>query len=83
MWNPRKKRMRLNDDVKEVRRAYEYCPRGRNWAVYLRVTYRRGESFPPDTFSTGDKVSEFLTREEARREVYRLNGWRYRERRGK
>lgn len=28
------------------------------------------------TGSTGTKVGQFLTKEEARREVYRLNGWK-------
>lgn len=46
---------------------YEYRPRGRNWAVY-RV--RRDT-----TGSVGTKIGEYLTREEARRKVYDLNGW--------
>lgn len=47
---------------------YEYRPHGRNWVVY-RI--RRDA-----TGSTGTKVGQFLTKEEARREVYRLNGWK-------
>lgn len=73
--------MQLSDDAKEIHRTYEYRPRGRWWAVYLRVTYRQGDSLPPRIFSLGDKVGEYPTREEARREVYRRNGWNYRERR--
>lgn len=47
---------------------YEYRPHGRNWVVY-RI--RRDA-----TGSIGTKIGEFLTKEEARREVYRLNGWK-------
>lgn len=46
---------------------YEYRPRGRNWAVY-RVRHDA-------TGSVGTKIGEYLTREEARRKVYELNGW--------
>jgi hypothetical protein len=31
------------------------------------------------SISTADKVDEFPTREEARKECYRLNGWKYKE----
>ena len=47
---------------------YEYRPHGRNWVVY-RI--RRDA-----TGSTGTKVGQFLTKEEAQREVYRSNGWK-------
>lgn len=50
---------------------YEYRPRGRNWVVY----HMKGDA----TGGTGKKVGSFLTREEARRECYRLNGWKYKE----
>lgn len=73
--------MQLSSDVKEIHRTYEYAPRGRRWAVCLRITYRQGDCFPPRIFSIGEKVGEYPTREEARREVYRRNGWKYRERR--
>lgn len=46
---------------------YEYQPCGRNWAVYRIKRDATG--------STGTKVGEYLTKEEARREVYKLNGW--------
>lgn len=48
---------------------YTYGPHGRRWAVY------RWEVSPGG--STGTKVAEFATREEARRECFRLNGWKY------
>jgi hypothetical protein len=41
---------------------YTYVPRGRRFAIY-------------DV--GGQKVAEFDTREEAIREVYRLNGWKF------
>lgn len=63
MWSPKKRTMRnLPEEY------YEYRPHGRNWVVY-RI--RRDA-----TGSTGTKVGQFLTKEEARREVYRLNGWK-------
>lgn len=80
MWNPRKRTMQFRSDIKEVHRWYRYRPCGICWAVYLNVTYRQGDSFPPKISTHGTKVGEYLTREEARREVYRLNGWTYKER---
>lgn len=71
--------MQLNSDMKEIHRWYQYRPRGRCWAVYLEITYRQGDVFPPKIFISGTKVGSFLTREEARREVYKLNGWKYKE----
>lgn len=50
---------------------YEYRPKGKNWVVYHMK--RDG------SISTGKKVDTFLHEEEARREVYRLNGWKYKE----
>lgn len=50
---------------------YEYQLHGRNWVVY----HVRRDA----TGSTGTKVGQFLTQEEARSEVYRLNGWKLKE----
>lgn len=72
--------MQWKPDLEAVSREYRYKPHGRCWAVYLFTTYREGDGPSPRLFTTGDKVAEYLTREEARREVYRLNGWRYKER---
>lgn len=47
---------------------YTYKPHRNSWAVYEWKYTKRGAS--------GIKVAEFHTREEARAEVYRLNGWR-------
>lgn len=71
--------MEWNPDLKVVCRKYGYQPHGRCWAVYLFTTYRQGDTSQAYQFTSGDKVAEFLTREEARRETYRLNGWRYKE----
>lgn len=49
-------------------KRYEYMPHGRHWAIYL-VTYT-------EKGAAGQKISEKATREEARAEVYRLNGWK-------
>lgn len=46
---------------------YEYFPQGRTWAVYHFKRTASGWE--------GTKVDTFLTKEEARRETYRLNGW--------
>lgn len=48
---------------------YTYCPKGALWAIY------RWEYYPGG--ATGTKVDERSEREEARRECYRLNGWKY------
>lgn len=50
---------------------YEYRPKGRNWVVYLMKRDAIG--------STGQKLDTYLNEEEARRECYRLNGWKYKE----
>lgn len=71
--------MQWNSDMKEIHRWYQYRPRGRCWAVYLEITYRQGDDLPPKISTHGTKVGYYLTREEARREVYRLNGWTYKE----
>ena len=63
MWNQRKK----------IRRPkYSYAPVGSRWAVYHWLEIR-GYQY------TVDKVGEFPTSEEARKECYRLNGWKYEE----
>lgn len=69
--------MQLLSDMKEIHRWYQYRPRGRCWAVYLDITYRQGDGFPPQISTIGTKVSDYQTKEEAQREVYRLNGWTY------
>lgn len=51
------------------RPKYTYEAQGRNWAVY-RWVYTAGGS-------QGTKVDSFQDREEARKECYRLNGWKY------
>lgn len=48
---------------------YEYRPKGRCWAVYHMIRNAIG--------STGKKMGNFLNEEEARQEVYKLNGWKY------
>lgn len=53
------------------RPEYTYRPKGALWVVY------RWEYYPGG--GTGTKVGEFQNREEARRECYRLNGWKYTE----
>lgn len=49
-------------------RRYEYMPRGRRWGIYLMTYTENG--------ATGQKIGEKATKEEARAEVYRLNGWK-------
>lgn len=46
---------------------YEYEPRRGCWAIY-RVVYT-------ENGAVGEKVDEKATKEEARAETYRLNGW--------
>lgn len=46
----------------EQKNIYEYCKRGKVWAVYS-----------PE----GTKVDSFIDREDARKKVYELNGWKY------
>lgn len=65
----REERAREADRVR-LRPEYRYCPCGRIWAVYRYET-------TPDGLETGTKVCSCLTRDEARRETFRLNGWRY------
>lgn len=60
-----------NQRKKNREPEYSYAPRYSHWAVYRWE--RTG------TIRTGEKVAEFPTREEARKECYRLNGWEYKE----
>lgn len=54
--------------MKEKVGMYHYCRRFTAWAVYkCTEVNERGASF--------SKVASYATREEARNEVYRLNGW--------
>lgn len=53
------------------RPKYSYEPKGSSWWVI-----RWEETVD---FGTGEKIAEFPTREEARKECYRLNGWKYKE----
>lgn len=66
MWNPRKKMMRSRRNLSDE--YYEYSPQGCTWAVYHFKRTASGWE--------GTKVDTFLTKEEARRETYRLNGWK-------
>lgn len=50
---------------------YTYRPKGALWAVYHWEYYPIG--------AIGTKVAEYSEREDARRECYRLNGWKYTE----
>nr|DAT98821.1 MAG TPA: hypothetical protein [Caudoviricetes sp.] len=60
-----------NQRKKTRRPEYSYAPVGSRWGVYHWVE--------TGSISTADKVDEFPTREEARKECYRLNGWKYKE----
>lgn len=53
------------------RPEYTYAPKGSLWVVY-KMTYKGG-------FTSGTKVFESRIKEEARKECYRLNGWKYKE----
>lgn len=48
--------------------AYSYCRAAGKWRVDKMTYYENSEY--------GSKVAEFDTRDEARQEVYRLNGWK-------
>lgn len=50
---------------------YSYEPKGSRWVV-LKWEHS-------GNISTGDKVYEYSEREEARKECFRLNGWKYTE----
>lgn len=47
---------------------YYYRPHRRLWGVFLYDKHNDG-------ISTGEFIRDFPTKEEARKEVYRLNGW--------
>lgn len=53
------------------RPKYVYRPKGSLWVVY-EMEYQ-------GVFTTGTKVFESQSKEEARKECYRLNGWKYKE----
>ena len=60
----------------KIKTEYCYRPRGRRWVVYKEENWQDDGDSIPGGFTFGTKVAEFATREEARREVYRLNGWK-------
>lgn len=68
--------MEMLPGMVKIKTEYQYHPRGRRWAVYREETWRDDGASIPNGFTFGKKVAEFATREEARREVYRLNGWK-------
>lgn len=47
---------------------YYYAPRRKRWGVWQHHIQNNG-------ISTGIFINDFPTKEEARNEVYRLNGW--------
>ncbi|MDR0510906.1 MAG: hypothetical protein LBH06_07430 [Rikenellaceae bacterium] len=59
---------------KRFRPKYRYSPRGRIWVV-SRWTY-------DECGGWGDKVSEWPTKEQAKAEACRLNGWKYKKKAG-
>lgn len=44
---------------------YSYCRHRSRWAVYDN--------------ETGSKVCDFFEKEDARKKVYKLNGWKYKQ----
>lgn len=71
--------MQLHPDLKKLRSYHAYRPCGHNWSVYQYTDYQKNDGGHFTIFTIGDKISEHLTKEEAKREVYRLNGWTYKE----
>lgn len=71
--------MQLRPDLKKTRSYYTFRPCGHNWSVYHYTDYQENDNGHLRLFTIGDKVNEFLTKEEARQEVFRLNGWTYKE----
>lgn len=53
----------LNEKQKKPKPKYSFCRRWSRWAVY--------------NDETGSKVCDYLEREDARKKVYELNGWKY------
>jgi len=51
---------------------YYYRPHRTQWGVWKR-------NVTPDGYEWGEFVRDFVDKEEARREVYRLNGWKYKQ----
>lgn len=49
---------------------YYYAPHRSSWGIWRNHNHDNG-------LSTGTFIKDCLTREEARKEVYRLNGWKY------
>lgn len=49
---------------------YYYTPKGRFFAIYKNIDGGNGVSH-------GTLVKDMLDREEARKQVYELNGWKY------
>lgn len=68
--------MKMLPGMVKVKTEYCYHPRGKRWAVYREETWQDDGASIPGGFTFGTKVAEFATRDEARREVYRLNGWK-------
>ena len=57
--------------MKPVLGQYYYRPHGRTFRIY-RYTY-----VTPHSYSATPTAEAFLSREDARRRVYELNGWKY------
>lgn len=51
---------------------YYYAPHRRSWGVWKRNPVSNGVMID-------DFIADYQTKEEARREVYRLNGWNYKQ----
>lgn len=47
---------------------YYYAPHRRSWGIWKHHVHSNG-------ICTGDFIKDCPTKEEARKEVYRLNGW--------
>lgn len=52
-----------NEKPKRPNPKYSFCRLRNRWAVY--------------NDETGSKVCDYLEREDARKKVYELNGWKY------
>lgn len=48
---------------------YYYAPHRSMWGIWKRINLGNG-------YATGDFIKDCYTKEEASREVYRLNGWK-------
>ena len=58
-----------------TKQRYTYQPKGGWWAVYKWKSVGSG--------LVGEKIAEYPTREQARSEVYRLNGWKEKQAHGR